>query len=78
MTIEEKVKEIVSEELQVNPEEVQADAALVDDLCADSMDMQVIVMRMEEEFNIEIPDEDIEPFRTVGDIINYLERRTIY
>jgi acyl carrier protein len=70
--IEAKVKEIIVNELGVEPEKVTTDASFVEDLGADSLDTVELVMAFEEEFGMEIPDEDAEQLQTVGDAINYL------
>jgi acyl carrier protein len=70
--IEAKVKEIIVNELGVEPEKVTAEASFVEDLGADSLDTVELVMAFEEEFGMEIPDEDAEQLQTVGDAINYL------
>ncbi|SVE13027.1 uncharacterized protein METZ01_LOCUS465881 [marine metagenome] len=67
-----KVKEIIIEELGVDAEKVTNDASFVDDLGADSLDTVELVMAFEEEFDLEIPDEDAERMRTVVDVINYV------
>ncbi len=69
-----KVKEIIINELGVDPEKVTAEASFVDDLGADSLDTVELVMAFEEEFTIDIPDEDAEQMRTVGDAIAYIEK----
>lgn len=69
---EAKVKEIIINELGVDPEKVTAEASFVEDLGADSLDTVELVMAFEEEFGVDIPDEDAEQMRTVGDAINYL------
>jgi len=74
-TLEEKVKEIVVEKLGVDSEQVSSDASFVDDLGADSLDTVELVMAFEDEFDIEIPDEDAEKIITVGDAISYLEEK---
>ena len=71
-SIEERVKKIVAEQLGVKEEEVQTEASFVEDLGADSLDTVELVMAFEEEFGIDIPDEDAEQMRTVGDAIKYL------
>ncbi len=71
--IETKVKEIVVNELSVDADQVTPDAAFVDDLGADSLDTVELVMKLEEEFEIEIPDEDAAGIRTVGDAIKYIQ-----
>ena len=73
MAVEEKVKSIISEQLGVKPEEVTPGASFIDDLGADSLDTVELVMALEEEFNIEIPDEDAEKMTTVGEAIKYIE-----
>jgi acyl carrier protein len=70
--IEAKVKEIIINELGVEPEKVTPEASFVEDLGADSLDTVELVMAFEEEFGIEIPDEDAEQMQTVGDAIRYL------
>ncbi len=69
-----KVKEIIINELGVDPEKVTAEASFVDDLGADSLDTVELVMAFEEEFTIDIPDEDAEQMRTVGEAIAYIEK----
>ena len=69
-----KVKEIIINELGVDPEKVTADASFVDDLGADSLDTVELVMAFEEEFTIDIPDEDAEQMRTVGEAVAYIEK----
>jgi acyl carrier protein len=73
MTIAERVKELVVKQLHVSPEEVTDSASFVSDLNADSLDVVELVMALEEEFEIEIPDEDAEKIATVGDAISYVE-----
>jgi acyl carrier protein len=68
-----KVKEIIINELGVDPEKVTAEASFVEDLGADSLDTVELVMAFEEEFGVDIPDEDAEQMRTVGDAIKYLK-----
>ncbi len=69
-----KVKEIIINELGVDPEKVTSEASFVDDLGADSLDTVELVMAFEEEFTIDIPDEDAEQMRTVGEAITYIEK----
>ncbi len=71
-SIEEKVKQIVAEQLGVEEDQVTGDAAFMDDLGADSLDTVELVMALEEEFDIEISDEDAEKIATVQDAINYI------
>ncbi|MCD6461062.1 acyl carrier protein [bacterium] len=73
MSVEEKVKEIIIEQLGVNADEVTMDAAFVEDLGADSLDQVELVMAFEEEFKAEIPDEDAEKLKTVNDAVKYIE-----
>ncbi len=74
-SIEERVKKIISEQLGVDEEEVTSDASFVDDLGADSLDTVELVMAFEEEFHIEIPDEDAEKIAKVHDAINYIKEK---
>lgn len=71
-SIEEKVKQIVAEQLGVEEDQVTGEAAFMDDLGADSLDTVELVMALEEEFDIEISDEDAEKIATVGDAIAYI------
>lgn len=75
--IEEKVKEAVIEQLNITEQEYSLDAAFIDDLGADSLDIVEMVMSMEDIFGIEIADEDLEKIRFVRDIVDYLKLRTI-
>ncbi|RCW51453.1 acyl carrier protein [Halanaerobium sp. MA284_MarDTE_T2] len=68
-----KVIDIVVEELAVDRDEVTENSSFIDDLGADSLDVVELVMAFEEEFDVEIPDEDVEKIRTVEDAVNYLE-----
>jgi acyl carrier protein len=76
-SIEAKVKEIIINELGVEPEKVTPDASFVEDLGADSLDTVELVMAFEEEFGIEIPDEDAEQLQKVGDAIEYLRKKGV-
>ena len=69
MAVEEKVKDIISEQLGVKKEEIKPESSFIDDLGADSLDTVEVVMALEEEFGIEIPDEDAEKMAAVGDSI---------
>ena len=71
--IEARVREIIINELGLEPEKVTDDASFVEDLGADSLDTVELVMAFEEEFGLDIPDEDAEQMRTVGDAIKYLK-----
>jgi acyl carrier protein len=72
---ESKVREIIVNELGVEAEKVTDDASFVEDLGADSLDTVELVMAFEEEFGIDIPDEDAEQLRTVGDAVKYMKKR---
>ncbi len=76
MAVEEKIKSIISEQLGVKPEEVTPQASFIDDLGADSLDTVELIMALEEEFGVEIPDEDAEKMTTVGDSIKYIEEKS--
>ena len=69
----EKVAAILAEQLDAEEDTITMETSLVDDLGADSLDVVDLVMTLEDEFDMEIPDEDIENVRTVGDIVKYLE-----
>jgi len=75
-SIEAQVREIIINELGVEPEKVTDDASFVEDLGADSLDTVELVMAFEEEFGIDIPDEDAEKMRTVGDAVRYLNEQS--
>ena len=74
--VEERVKEIICEQLGVEPDEVIPAAKFIEDLGADSLDTVELVMAFEEEFNLEIPDEDAEKIATVGAAIQYIKEKT--
>jgi acyl carrier protein len=74
--IEQKVKDIIINELGVDAEKVTREASFVEDLGADSLDTVELVMAFEEEFGMEIPDEDAEKLQTVGDVVKYIEEKT--
>ncbi len=69
----EKVKLIVKEQLGVDEENIKMDSTFIDDLSADSLDIVELVMNLEEEFDINIPDNDAEVIVTVGDVVNYIK-----
>ena len=71
-----KVKSIIVEQLVADEAEVTMDATIQDDLGADSLDVVDLVMSIEESFDIEIPDEEVEGIKTVGDIVKYIESKT--
>lgn len=73
MSVEERVKKIIVDQLGVKAEEVATESAFVDDLGADSLDTVELVMAFEEEFDLEIPDEDAEKIANVGDAVSYIE-----
>jgi len=75
-SIEEKVKDIIVEQLGVNPEQVTPTASFIEDLGADSLDTVELVMAFEVEFGVEVPDEDAEKLQTVGDVVKYIEERS--
>lgn len=70
--IEAKVKNIIAEQLGVGEDEIKFESSFVEDLGADSLDIVELVMAMEEEFDVEIPDEEAENIKTVGDAVNYI------
>jgi len=71
-TVERRVIEIIVEQLGVSEEEVTMEASFIEDLGADSLDLVELIMAMEEEFSIEISDEDAEKIQTVQDVVNYI------
>jgi acyl carrier protein len=73
MSVEKKVKEIVAEQLGKDANEITTGASFIDDLGADSLDIVELVMKMEEEFGIEIPDEEAEKIKTVNDVVEYIK-----
>jgi len=73
MNVDEKIKNIIIEQLGVSADEVVPEASFVDDLGADSLDLVELVMVLEEEFGQEIPDEDAEKIQTVQDVTNYVK-----
>ncbi|HYO54705.1 MULTISPECIES: acyl carrier protein [Archangium] len=70
--IEAKVKNIIADQLGVGEDEIKPESSFIEDLGADSLDIVELVMAMEEEFEVEIPDEEAENIKTVGDAINYI------
>ena len=74
--IEKIVKDIVVEKLKVEPSQIKENSSFVDDLGADSLDTVELIMDFDQKFNVEIPDEDAEKIKTVGDAIKYLEEKT--
>ena len=76
MSVEEKVKEIIGDQLGVDEKQVNSEASFIDDLGADSLDTVELVMALEEEFDIEIPDEDAEKIATVQNAVDYIKGQT--
>lgn len=75
-TVDERVKKIIAEQLGVEEDEVTSEASFVEDLGADSLDTVELVMALEEEFGIEIPDEDAEKILTVGKALDYIKEKS--
>jgi acyl carrier protein len=75
MSVEEKVRDIIVEQLGVSPDEVKLDSAFVEDLGADSLDLTELIMAMEEEFGTEIDDDDAQKMMTVKDAVNYIQSK---
>jgi acyl carrier protein len=75
MAVDERIKQIIAEQLGVTAEEVTTEASFIDDLGADSLDIVELVMAIEEEYGLEIPDEAAERMQAVGDAIAYVEER---
>jgi len=74
-SIEDRVKEIICEQLGVSAEEVTPQASFIEDLGADSLDLVELVMALEEEYSVEISDEDAEKIRTVNDVLEYINKQ---
>lgn len=74
-TVEERVKTIICDQLAVEPDKVKPTASFIEDLGADSLDIVELVMTMEEEFDLDIPDEDAEKIKTVGDVVKYISTK---
>lgn len=70
-----KIKDIIVEQLDVEEDAVTMEASITDDLGADSLDIVDLVMSIEESFDVEIPDEEVENIKTVGDIVKYIENK---
>lgn len=71
----ENVKSVIAEELEVAEDQIEMTSMIVDDLGADSLDVVELIMRLEEKFDVEIPDEEAEKIQTVGDAVNYIQNR---
>jgi len=69
----EKIREIIAEKLSIKEDDVTMESSFVDDLNADSLDLVELMMALEDELETEIPDEEAEKFKTVGDVVNYLK-----
>jgi len=76
VNVEDRVKSTIVNQLGVDIKNVKLNSSLIDDLGADSLDIVELVMAMEEEFGLEIPDEDAEKIKTVGDVIKYIESKS--
>ncbi|CAM2868301.1 acyl carrier protein [Hathewaya histolytica] len=72
----EKVKNVIINQLGVEEEEIKLESKLIEDLGVDSLEIFEIVMSLEEEFDVEIPNEDIEGIKTVGEVVSYIEKKT--
>ncbi len=72
----EQIKELLAEQLDLDESKITMDSDIVEDLEADSLDVVDLVMSMEDEFGVEVPDEVIENFKTVGDVVRYIEENT--
>ena len=69
----EKIQETIADKLSIDVEEITLDSSFIDDLNADSLDIVELIMALEDELEMEIPDEDVENFKTVGDVVNYVK-----
>lgn len=72
----EKVKEIIADKLSLEAEEIKMESSFVDDLGADSLDIVELIMALEDEFDMEIPDEEVENIATVADVVEYIKAHT--
>ena len=77
MTLEEKVISIIMEHLDVTREECSTEASFLDDLGADSLDLVELIMEMEETFDVQIADNELEKIRTIGDVLDYLKSKSV-
>ena len=71
----EAVKAVIAEELEVEESQIAMESQIVDDLGADSLDVVELIMRLEEKFDVEIPDEDAEKIQSVGDAVNFIDQK---
>ena len=69
----ERIQGIIADKLSIDVEEITLDSSFIDDLNADSLDIVELIMALEDELEMEIPDEDVENFKTVGDVVNYVK-----
>jgi len=76
VSVEEKVISIICDQLDTPRDDISTGSALVDDLNADSLDVVELVMELEDNFDVKIPDEDYDKIRTVGDVVSYIEARS--
>lgn len=76
MSLENKVREMIAKQLDLDIKEVSPEASFLEDLGADSLDVVELIMQMEEEFGLQIPDEDAEKIKTVQDAIDYIKKKT--
>ncbi len=76
MSVEQKVKEIIAKELKLDEKEITPEANFIDDLGANSLDVVEIIMAMEEAFDLEIPDDDVENITIVRDVIDYIKQKS--
>ncbi len=76
MSLENKVREMIAKQLDLDIKEVTAESSFLEDLGADSLDVVELIMQMEEEFGLQIPDEDAEKIKTVQDAIDYIKKKT--
>ncbi len=72
----EKIRPIIAEQLSIDENEVTLESSFIDDLGADSLDIVELIMALEEEFNMEIPDEEAEKIGTVGDVVDYIKKNS--
>ena len=77
MSLEEKVIKLVTEQLDVAPEQCKLEASFIDDLGADSLDLVELIMEMEEAFGVEIADEELEKIRTIQDVVDFLRKKGV-
>ena len=70
----EKIKEIIAKQLDIDPATVSMESRLIDDLKADSLDIVELIMDLEQEFNVEIPDEELPKIQTIGDIVGFIDK----